>query len=124
MIRSHPLVAVVDDDASVRESLPALLKEHGFAVRTFSCAEAYLASECIAETRCLVADIAMPGMSGFDLQRELRRRGHDMPIVFMTAQADDAFRRRLVDSGAVAFLFKPFSEDALLEALEAAFAQC
>jgi FixJ family two-component response regulator len=114
---------VVDDDASVRESLPDLLQELGFAVRTFSSAEAFLASECIAETRCLIADIAMPGMTGFDLQHELRGRGHDVPIVFMTAQTDDALRRRLRVSGAVTCLFKPFSEEALLEALDAALCQ-
>jgi FixJ family two-component response regulator len=121
--QSRRLVAVVDDDASVRESLPDLLHELGFAVRTFSSAEAFLASERIADTRCLIADIAMPGMTGFDLQHELRSRGHDIPIIFMTAQTDDAFRRRLVESEAVASLFKPFSEEALLEAIEAALGQ-
>lgn len=120
MIRPHLLLAIVDDDASVRESLPDLVHELGFAVRAFSSAEAFLASECIADTRCLIADIAMPGMTGFDLQHELRRRGHDIPIIFMTAQTDDVLRRRLMESGAVAFLFKPFSEDALLEAIDAA----
>jgi FixJ family two-component response regulator len=120
---SRLLVAVVDDDASVRESLPDLLEELGFAVCTFSSAEALLASGCIADTRCLIADIAMPGMTGFDLQHELQDQGHDIPTIFMTAQTDDALRRRLMESGAVAFLFKPFSEEALLEAIEAALGQ-
>jgi FixJ family two-component response regulator len=114
------LVAVVDDDVSVRESLPDLLDEIGFAVRAFSSAETFLAAECIADTRCLIADIAMPGMSGFDLDRELRDQGRDIPTIFMTAQTDDAVLRRLTGSGAVAFLAKPFSEEALLEAIEAA----
>ena len=123
MNESRSLVAVVDDDASVRESLPDLLKELGFAVRPFSSAEAFLASGCIANTRCLIADIAMPGMTGFDLRHELKARGHDLPTIFMTAQTDDAFRRRLTESGAVASLFKPFSEEALLEAIETALGQ-
>lgn len=123
MIRSTLLVVVVDDDASVRESLPDLLKELGFAVRTFASAQAFLASECIADTRCLIADIAMPGMTGLELQYELKGRGHDIPIIFMTAQTDDALRRRLRVSGAITCLFKPFGEEALLEAIDAALCQ-
>ena len=80
------LVSVVDDDESVRESLPDLLKEFGFAVRAFSSPEEFLASDCIAQTRCLILDIAMPGMSGPDLQRELKLQGREIPIIFITAQ--------------------------------------
>ena len=120
MIESRPLIAVVDDDASVRESLPDLLKELGFAVRTFYSAEAFLDCDCIAETRCLIADIAMPGMTGFDLLRELKARGHEIPAIVITAQTGDAIRRRAMETGAVASLFKPFSEEALLEAIEVA----
>lgn len=114
------LVAVVDDDESVRESLPDLLAELGFAVRAFSSAEDLLAGDCLGEIRCLILDIAMPGMSGADLQRELRRRRQEIPIVFITAQQDPSVRPRLLEAGAVECLFKPFSETALLAALQAA----
>jgi FixJ family two-component response regulator len=115
-----PLISVVDDDESVRESLPDLLRELGFAVRAFSSAEEFLASGCIAETRCLILDIAMPGMTGPDLQRELARRRQEIPIIFITAHADETARRRLLEGGAVECLFKPFGEAALLGALNAA----
>ena len=114
------LVSVVDDDESMRESLPDLLRELGFAVQAFSSAEEFLASNCIGQTRCLILDIAMPGMSGPDLQRELRRRRQEIPIVFITARRDETVRPRVLEDGAVECLFKPFSETALLEALEAA----
>ena len=114
------LVSVVDDDESVRESLPDLLWECGFAVEAFASAEAFLVSECLGQTQCLLLDIAMPGMSGLELQRELTRRRHAIPIVFITAHGDETDRPRLLAQGAVACLFKPFSEAALLEALHAA----
>jgi len=114
------LVAVVDDDESVRESLPDLLQEFGYAVRAFSSAEEFLASDCLGQTRCLILDIAMPGMSGPDLQRELRRRRQEIPIVFITAHEDSTVRPRLLQQGAVECLFKPFSETALLAALNTA----
>jgi FixJ family two-component response regulator len=114
------LVSVVDDDESVRESLPDLLRECGFAVEAFASAEAFLASACLGQTQCLLLDIAMPGMSGLELQRELTRRRHAIPIVFITAHGDETDRPRLLAQGAVACLFKPFSETALLEALQAA----
>jgi FixJ family two-component response regulator len=111
---------VVDDDESVRESLPDLLKEFGFEAETFSSAEDFLASESIAETRCLVLDVAMPGMSGPDLQRELTRRDQSIPIVFITAQRDETVRPRLIAEGAVDCLFKPFEATDLLQALNTA----
>ena len=114
------LVAVVDDDQSVRESLPDLLRQFGFAAQAFSSAEAFLASEALSETRCLVLDVAMPGMSGPDLQQELMRRRQEVPIVFITANGDTTVRPRLIAQGAVECLFKPFSETALLDALNAA----
>ena len=114
------LVSVVDDDESVRESLPDLLKEFGFAVRAFSSAEEFLASDCISRTKCLVLDVAMPGMSGPDLQRELTNRRQEIPIVFITAHGGETVRPRLLEQGAVECLFKPFSDTALLEALNAA----
>ena len=114
------LVSVVDDDESVRESLPDLLRQFGFAAEAFSSAEAFLASEVISETSCLILDVAMPGMSGPDLQEELIRRQQGIPIVFITANGDKTVRPRLLAQGAVECLFKPFSEAALLEALDAA----
>jgi FixJ family two-component response regulator len=114
------LVSVVDDDESVRESLPDLLKQLGFAAQTFSSAEAFLASDVVSETSCLILDIAMPGMSGPDLQQELMRRRQEIPIVFITANGDRTVRSRLLVQGAVECLFKPFSETALLDALNAA----
>jgi FixJ family two-component response regulator len=116
----RPLISVVDDDESVRESLPDLLKEFGFAARAFSSAEEFLISKYVGETKCLILDVAMPGLSGPDLQRELTRRRQEIPIVFITAHRDDTVRPRLIEQGAVDCLFKPFSETALLEALNAA----
>jgi FixJ family two-component response regulator len=115
-----PLVSLVDDDESVRESLPDLLRELGFTAQAFSSAEEFLASDYIGQTQCLILDIAMPGMSGPDLQQELRLRGQHIPIVFITAQRDEGMRPRLLAEGAVELLFKPFSETALLDALNAA----
>ena len=117
---THSLVSVVDDDESVRESLPDLLRELGFSVQAFSSAEAFLASDYVGQTRCLILDVAMPGMSGPDLQRELTRRGWAIPIVFITAHRGDTVRPRLLEQGAVECLFKPFSDTALLAALHAA----
>lgn len=116
----RPLVSVVDDDESVRESLPDMLREFGFAVRAFSSADEFLASDCIAHTRCLILDVAMPGMTGPELQRELAFRRQRIPIVFITAHRDEITRPHLLERGAVECLFKPFSEAALCEALDAA----
>ena len=117
---TRPLITVVDDDESVRESLPDLLKEFGFDAQVFSSAEEFLASQSIAETGCLVLDVAMPGMTGPDLQRELKRREQSIPIVFITAQRDEAIRPRLIAQGAVDCLFKPFEPTDLLQALNTA----
>ena len=114
------LVSVVDDDESVRESLPDLLRQFGFAVQAFASAEEFLASDCVSETRCLILDVAMPGMSGPDLQQELTRRGQEIPIVFITAHGGEAVRPGLLEQGAVECLFKPFSDTALLQAVNAA----
>ncbi len=115
-----PLVSVVDDDESIRESLPDLLKQFGFTARAFSSAEEFLASNCVDQTRCLILDVAMPGMTGPDLQRELMRRRKAIPIIFITADRDTMVRQRLIEQGAVECLFKPFSDPALLEALNVA----
>jgi FixJ family two-component response regulator len=120
MIGKGPLVSVVDDDESVRESLPDLLRQFGFAAEAFSSAEAFLASDFVSETNCLLLDIAMPAMSGPELQDELVRRRQEIPIVFITAQGDETIRPRLLARGAIECLFKPFTEAALLDALNAA----
>lgn len=116
----RPLVAVVDDSESVRESLPDLLQQVGLAVRTFATAEAFLASDVVDAARCLILDVALPGMSGPDLQLELGRRGAAIPIVFVTGKHDTSIQSRLLAAGAVACFFKPFSDTALIEAVEAA----
>src|SRR5258706_3550810 len=117
---TRALITVVDDDESVRESLPDLLKEFGFEAQTFWSAEEFLASKSIAETRCLLLDVAMPGMTGPDLQKELPRRDQSIPIVFITGQRDEAIRPRLIAEGAVDCLFKPFEPADLLQALNTA----
>jgi FixJ family two-component response regulator len=114
------LSVVVDDDESVRESLPDLLREFGFAARAFSSAEEFLSSGCLDETSCLILDIAMPGMSGPELQQELKRRGRELPIIFITGQKDDTVRARVLKQGAAGFLLKPFSDSDLLAAIKTA----
>ena len=111
------LVSVVDDDESVRESLPDLLNEFGYSVRTFSSALDFLASEALEQTKCLILDITMPGMTGIELQAELKRRDKRVPIIFITGTRDEAVRARVVELGAAACLTKPFSDTTLLEAL-------
>ena len=115
------LLSVVDDDESVRESLPDLLREFGFAARAFSSAREFLLSDCVDETKCLILDVAMPGMTGLDLQRELRQLGQEIPVIFITGQKDAGIRNQALKQGAVNFLYKPFSDTALLEALKAVF---
>ena len=120
MTRPRPLLSVVDDDESVRESLPDLLHELGYTARAFSSPEEFLASEALEQSRCLILDIAMPGMSGLDLQRELKRRGKKIPIVFITASRNEDVRSRVLGEGAAECLYKPFSETALLTAIQSA----
>jgi FixJ family two-component response regulator len=116
------LAVVVDDDESVRESLPDLLKEFGFAALAFSSADEFLVSESVDRTMCLVLDIAMPGMGGLDLQKELKSRGYKIPIIFITAQKDEYICKRALEQGAVDILLKPFSDIALRDALGKAMA--
>ena len=120
MTTTPSLVSVVDDDESIRESLPDLLREFGFAVRAFPSAEEFLASDCVGQTRCLILDIAMPGMTGPELQQELKNRRHAIPIIFITAQRDETVRSLVLGQGATDCLYKPFSEAALSNALSAA----
>ena len=121
---AHPAlmaqVVVIDDDESVRESLPDLLRTLGFTARAFASAEKFLAADCIAATSCLLLDVAMPGMSGPELHQHLIRHKHTMAIIYITARADEALRRQLLQLGAIECLFKPFSEQQLRLALDAA----
>ena len=114
------LVVVVDDSDSVRESLPDLLEQVGFAVRAFASAEEFLEWDDGHDVSCLILDVGLPGMSGPDLQQELLRRGNAIPIVFITAQGDKSLGPRLIAAGAVACLFTPFSDNVLLDAVEMA----
>ncbi len=114
------LISVVDDDDSVRESLQGLLESLGFNVETFSSAHAFLSSDYVARTDCLILDVRMPGMRGPDLQRELLRRGNRVPIVFITAHGEEDIRPRVLSDGAVDCLLKPFSEESLLQAIRTA----
>jgi FixJ family two-component response regulator len=118
---TRPLVSIVDDDESVRESLPDLLREFGYAAQAFASAEEFLASDHLGRTRCLILDIAMPGMTGPDLQKELLRLRRKIPIVFVTARENELIRLRLLEEGAVDCLSKPFSDSDLLKALDSAF---
>jgi FixJ family two-component response regulator len=117
---TRSLISVVDDDESVRESLPDLLREFGFASQVFASAEEFLSSGYVDQTGCLILDIAMPGMTGPELQQELARRRKSIPIVFITAHGDQTVRPYLLRQGAIECLFKPFSEAALLGALHTA----
>jgi FixJ family two-component response regulator len=113
----HSLISIVDDDESVRESLPDLLKLFGLDSQTFSSAEEFLAKDGISRSKCLILDVAMPGMSGPELQDELNRRKIQIPIIFITAHRDETLRSRLMERGAIACLIKPFGDVAMLEAL-------
>jgi FixJ family two-component response regulator len=113
------LVAVVDDDESVRESLPDLLKELGFAAESFATARDFLRSRCIDNAKILISDVAMPGMTGPELLRELVSRGHAIPTIFITAHEDVATRPDVVE-GAITCLIKPFNDTVLLDALKRA----
>jgi FixJ family two-component response regulator len=121
MMNPEPLLSVVDDDESIRESLPDLLNMFGFASQTFASAEEFLAKDGFSRSKCLILDVTMPGMCGPELQKELSRREIKIPIIFITAHRNEAERSRLIEQGAIACLIKPFSDAALLEALDSAF---
>lgn len=116
-MQQRALVSIVDDDESVRESLPGLLSTLGFTATAFASAKAFLASGEVCNTQCLILDVAMPDMSGPQLQTELRRRGLNVPIIFITAESDGQLRAALLAQGAVECLFKPFSDEDLRSAL-------
>jgi len=110
----------VDDDDSVRESLQRLLRSAGFAVQVFATAEDLLNSAYLHQTRCLILDVRMPAMDGFELFRELRKSNSGVPVVFITAHGNEAARLQALNEGAIDYLYKPFSEEALLRAIETA----
>ena len=117
------LISIVDDDESLRRSVKDLLTSVGFQVETFASAEAFLESAHRADTRCVVLDLRMPGMSGLDLLMHLAATGSPIPVVILTAHSDDEARRRMLQAGAVAFLGKPFHGEALLGAVRRALAE-
>jgi FixJ family two-component response regulator len=114
------LISIVDDDDSIRNSLYNLIRSLGFGVQGFSSAEAFLNSNQPGDTACLILDVRMPGMSGLDLQRQLIAIDRQIPIIFITSHADDDARARALEAGAVDFLYKPFREETLLEAIDSA----
>jgi FixJ family two-component response regulator len=120
VMRNYPLVVIVDDDESVRESLPDLIRELGCAARAFASAEEFLASDAVLHAECLILDIALPGMSGPDLKRELIRRGYTTPTIFITALSDRSIPPGLLPEEGIACLIKPFSEKDLQAALDVA----
>jgi FixJ family two-component response regulator len=117
---SPPLISVVDDDDAVRRSLQRLIRSAGFAVNVFASAEEFLNSEHLRTTRCLILDVRMHGMDGFELQRQLRVSQHEIPVIFITAHGNEASCSQAIKEGAVAYLRKPFSEQSLLNAINAA----
>lgn len=114
---NSPLISVVEDDDSVRESLRRLIRSAGFAVQAFSSAEQFLNSEQFRNCRCLVLDVKLPGIDGLELQRQLVANRNETAVIFITAHGDEAARVRALRNGALAYLFKPFSEEALIDAI-------
>jgi FixJ family two-component response regulator len=114
------VISVVDDDQSVRESLHGFLRSFGFKVRVFTSAEEFLVTKKFDQTDCLILDVRMPGMSGLELQQQLKSKALNIPIIFVTAHGDDETKARAFGGGAVAFLIKPFSEESVLGALNTA----
>jgi FixJ family two-component response regulator len=119
---ASPLIMIVDDDASIRDALNILLRSVGWRAEGFTSAEAFLQSGQVHTTACLLLDVQLPGVSGLELQRQLRSRQARMPIIFITAHGNEAMRAQALQAGAVAFFAKPFDDTALLEAIHAALA--
>jgi FixJ family two-component response regulator len=119
-MRRIPLISVVDDDEALRSSLDSLIRSVGLRAQGFSSAEAFLESNQVRETDCLILDVRMAGMSGLELQRQMVGANSDLPIIFVTGHEDDDRRAQALDAGAVAFLYKPFREEELLNAIDAA----
>ncbi len=119
----QPVVSIIDDDVSVREALSTLVRSLGYAARTFDSAESFLDSDCLAETACIVSDVHMPGMSGLDLQDQLRANGNTVPMVFITGFPEEHLRVRAEAGGALGFLPKPFDRHTIARLLVAAIGQ-
>jgi FixJ family two-component response regulator len=119
-VSDAPVIAIVDDDHALRNSLDDLIRSIGFRTLGFPSAEVFLSSNQAREAACLILDVRMPGMSGLDLQHRIVATNWQIPIIFVTSHADDVARTRALDAGAVAFLYKPFREDELLNAIDAA----
>jgi FixJ family two-component response regulator len=113
-------ISIVDDDASIREALKSLMRSVNFNVEAFSSAEEFLASDRSAETECLILDVYLPGMNGFELQEQLNAQRSQIPIIFITAHADDMLRRRAISAGAAEVLAKPVRREILFNAIESA----
>ena len=119
-MKHKPLIAVVDDDQSVREALENLISSVGFEVKLFASAESFLDSDTPAQTDCAILDVRLPGLSGLELQQRLAVDGQSIPVIVITAQAEDKTQEEAVAAGAIAFLKKPVTEEVLLTALDAA----
>jgi len=117
---SSSLISIVDDDDSVRESLSGLIRSVGFGALVFASAEEFLNSNHLSDTDCLILDVRMPGMNGLELQRQLATNHLAIPVIFITAHGDEEARLRALNGGAVEYLLKPFSEEALLTAIDTA----
>lgn len=113
-------ISIVDDDASIRAALKSLMRSVRFNVNAFASAEEFLASECVDDTACLILDVYLPGMSGFELQNHLNVERRSIPIIFITAHADEISRERALKAGAKDFLGKPVRREALFKALASA----
>ena len=119
-VSDEPLICVVDDDSLIRNSTQRLIHSLGFRVEAFASAEEFGSAGCLEETACLILDVRMSGMSGIELQRQLASRHREIPIIFITAYEDEVMQAQAISEGAVAVLIKPFSEEVLLDALDAA----
>jgi FixJ family two-component response regulator len=120
-MRNMPLISIVDDDESIRESTEGLVRSLGYRAATFASAEEFLQSDSVDNTSCLITDVQMPGLSGIDLQRGLIARGVEMPTIFITAFPEEGTRLRALTAGAFGYLGKPFSEESLIKCLDKAF---
>ena len=115
-----PLISIVDDDDSLRNSLDNLIRSVGFRAQGFPSAEAFLSSNQVHDTACLILDVRLPGMNGLELQRRIAGANWRIPIIFITSHADGDARARALEAGAVDYLYKPFREEQLLNAIDAA----
>lgn len=117
-----PLVCIIDDDESVRDSVSDLVESLGYKTTTFASADEYLQSDHVENSSCVITDVRMPGMSGVDLQARLRASGHKTPIIFITSFPSEDIRTRVLKAGAFGFFRKPFDDDKLVECLKSALA--